>query len=608
MLTAPLVLPRPTVGQPIPPHATYPGDEIARLFWQASFRCGRAYLRGPDASGRPVLVAHEREEAESYQRRLRVTKPRNFVGPILRRYNDLVFRKPPVRPSERAPFYVGLVDDASGANEPLDAFFRRALIRAQIDREAWILCDTLGADAPAGATTVAAVEASGARPGLRIVKAGAVVNWRELPAGDASIVAECWVLMRDAEGRSVCRMFDATTYVDAVLRGEDFTRGSLVVEAYGPAVVHGYTQVPLVRLRPCFDPLGEVNGSEGDSQAGPLAESQQAIVNLLSLTNEEVYNVTFSQMIAFGVSDAQVKDAKVGNNRVLCIPNPAGSVEMIGADPAQAASIRDSVADEVANLFRLAGVNPADASTAPASGLALAFRHNDLATIVAALALACEQAEAAMWALVGDAWGFAAAAPTQYQGKDPELPDFASEAQSMLGIVSNAALPPTIRRKVAERFAARNLSLTDEEAEKLGAEVDGSGALARSMAGDGEGGGAFPARKGKPAAVPALTPPAGELAPGVKVQDAAMNGAQIASLVELLASVATGDLAPEAAVLAITNAFPTIDEAEARRMVAAQAKLETEEPEEEPEEGPAEPPATPVKGKAKAKPPAKAKP
>jgi hypothetical protein len=499
-MAQPLTLARPAVGAPLPCHPTYIGDELARRFWQASFRCGRNYLAGPDATGRPVLVAHEREEADSYQRRLRVTKPRNFTGPILRRYNDLVFRKPPVRPAEDvSPFYEAVVEDATNGGEPLDAFMRRALIRAQIDREAWILCDTVGGEAlPDGPTTVAQVDEAGARPALRLVKAGAVINWREEAAGEAPIVAEAWALMKDKAGRSVCRMFDATTYTDAILKGDDFTRGSMVVESYGPPVVHGYTVVPLVRLRPNFDPLGEVNGSEGDSQAGPLAESQQAIVNLLSLTNEEVYNVTFSQMIAFGVSDAQVKDAKVGNNRILCIPNPAGSVEMIGADPAQATSIRESVADEVANLFRLAGVNPADASTAPASGLALAFRHNDLATIVAALAIACEQAEAAVWCMIGEAWGFEEPAPTQYQGKDPELPDFSSEAQTMLGIVANVALPPTIRRKVAERFAARNLSLTPDEAEALAAEVDKAGPLARAMAApQDEGGGAFPPR-GRP--------------------------------------------------------------------------------------------------------------
>jgi hypothetical protein len=51
----------------------------------------------------------------------------------------------------------------------------------------------------------------------------------------------------------------------------------------------------------------------------------------------------------------------------------------------------------------------------------------------------------------------------------------------MLAIVANAALPPTIRRKVAERFAARNLSLSEEEAGELDREVRKSGALARAM-------------------------------------------------------------------------------------------------------------------------------
>jgi len=262
-----------------------------------------------------------------------------------------------------------------------------------------------------------------------------------------------------------------------------------VVEGYTPPVAHGYDSVPLVRLRPQFDPLGEVAGSCGDSQAGPLAESQQAIANLLSLVGEEIYNVTFSQMIAFGVSEAQVGDAKVGSNRVLCVPNPAGSVTMIGADPAQAESIREQIADEIANLLRLAGVNPTDA-TQVASGLALAFRHNDLATIVAALALACEDAEAKLWDLLGDGWGFEPPARTIYQGKDTDLPDFAGEATTLLQIVGNMSLPAVIRRKVAERFAARNLSLTAAESTELVAQIDKSGALAATMS--DPGGGAFP--------------------------------------------------------------------------------------------------------------------
>jgi hypothetical protein len=187
---APLVRPEP--GKPLDTHPTYEDDEQARRFWQASFRCGREYLRGLDAFGLPVLVPHEREEAQSYERRRRLAKPRNFVGPILRRYNDLVFRKPAVRPlaTERPPLYDELVEDATGQREPLDAFMRRALLRAQIDRESWILLDRTGAAAPAIATTVAQVQAAGVRPVLRVIDAASVVNWREAPGGAAPIVAE----------------------------------------------------------------------------------------------------------------------------------------------------------------------------------------------------------------------------------------------------------------------------------------------------------------------------------------------------------------------------------------------------------------------------------
>lgn len=473
---------RPAVEDTIPLHTTYTTDEKARRFWRASFRCGRGYLSGPDAMGRPVLVEHEREEKQSYERRLRLTKPRNFVGPILRRYNDLVFRRPPVRPENAPPIYDTVVEDATGGGVPLNMFMRRALLRAQIDREAWLMLDVVGPDGDA--LTVAQVEESGARPILRRVSSSAVVNWREDYADDTTIVAEAWVVMRDADGVLVCRMFDDTRYQDAVLSPEGYDKGMMVVQEYHDPVVHGYDGVPLVRLQPSFDPLDDdaMDGSLGESQASPLAESQQAVLNLLSLAQEEIANVTFSQMIAFGVTDAQVGDAKVGNNRVLCVPNPAGSVSMIGADPAQADSIRQQILDEVGNLFRLAGVNQADASVAPASGIALAFRHNDLATIVSSLAQACEDAETAIWGLMGPAWGFEPPAPTVYQGKDADLPDFGVETASMATVVANAALPPLIRQKVAERYAVRNLSLSDEETETLRAQIEQAGALSRESA------------------------------------------------------------------------------------------------------------------------------
>jgi hypothetical protein len=245
----------------------------------------------------------------------------------------------------------------------------------------------------------------------------------------------------------------------------------LVIDAAEAPVEHGYLRMPVARMRPNLDPLGDIRGSDGDSQAGPLSESQQAINNLLSLRIEEIANVTFSQLVAAGVAENQVKDLKVGNNRIICLPNPQASLKTIGADPAQADTIAKMMDDETANLMRTAGINPAGAE-AVQSGVALAFRHNDLATIVAALANSVEATEYQLIVTIAGGWGLELPAKTVYQGKDADLPDFAAETTSMLQIVSNLSVPKTIREKLVERYVSRNLSLSDDEKVALEAELN----------------------------------------------------------------------------------------------------------------------------------------
>jgi len=65
-------------------------------------------------------------------------------------------------------------------------------------------------------------------------------------------------------------------------------------------------------------------------------------------------------------------------------------------------------------------------------------------------------------------------------------------------------------------------------------------------------------------------------ADGTKVEavaDTALNGAQVTSLSELLAGVAAGTLAPEAAILFIVSSFPSIPQERAQAMVNAQAAM-----------------------------------
>lgn len=69
-------------------------------------------------------------------------------------------------------------------------------------------------------------------------------------------------------------------------------------------------------------------------------------------------------------------------------------------------------------------------------------------------------------------------------------------------------------------------------------------------------------------------------ATGEDVQKLNLNGAQVTALSEVIQQVAAGAMPADAGVLIITNAFPTISEQDARRMVNSAAKHEATTPDE----------------------------
>jgi len=71
----------------------------------------------------------------------------------------------------------------------------------------------------------------------------------------------------------------------------------------------------------------------------------------------------------------------------------------------------------------------------------------------------------------------------------------------------------------------------------------------------------------------------GDAAPvSADIQQLAMNGAQVSSLVELVTSVSASTLAPESAIQIILNAFPSIPEASVRNMINAAKGIEPPTP------------------------------
>lgn len=462
------------VGKKLPVSPNYQSDQLARDFWRLSYYADRRYIRGKDANGQSVLVKHEREEDQSYQRRMRITKPRNYCGPILRRYNDFTFRKPPTRPDGAGNSqYQGLITDADGCGTTLNAFMRRLLLSAQVDREAYMLCDS-SAEHDGGPISVAQAEQLKASPILRPIPASTVL----CTDVDGGMLEECLTLCEE-DGALFAMLYGEETVTRIELNQASRARVNSVigmtVREIGEPVKHGYNGCPVVMLRPLFDVEGDC--AQGDSQAGPLAEAQQSIVNQLSLLREEGYNAVYSQIVAFGVSSDQIGDIQMGNNRVLCIPNTSGRIETIGADPAQAESHRKDIADEEANLYRLAGVNfGATEGGAAESGVALAFRFNDLAANLGALATACEDAENLAMARIASGWGWPEV-PKAHYSRDFDHPNMTAELGDLIRGLSQSSLPGIVRDKLISRFVDRNMPMGPEDQATLREQMKGMEAV-----------------------------------------------------------------------------------------------------------------------------------
>ena len=454
-------------GSKVEPPDAYKLDQARRAYWRLSYRGGVDYRDGTDTDGQEMLIRFESETPEGYDRRRKTTTPRNYCGPILRRYNDFVFRREPVVPNEAGDWYDVFLDDCDGHGTTLKDFFRKLLLVGQVEREAYFLCDS-----SSGTQARSRLDAmvSGTRPVLRRVMADSV--WAAEFAGKSVLAAS--VLMERDDGETVLRQYDATMRQDVVIR-KDARSLQWIVVAVDEPTPHGYPVCPLMALRPTFDDLGS---GATQSQCGPIADAQRAVFNLLGLISEELYQNTYTQWIFHGVRAEDIKDgtARMGAKRILCMPDPQSSTTRIGSDVAQADSLRKQLADEEANIYRMAGISAADPTQtqAPESGVARAFRFNDLAANLSALADAVEAVwNNAVWAQ-SQAWGL----PYPGDVKMPDdfvPPDMGAEIIELVQAVSNRDLPPVLRQHMVRRFADRNLSLSEDEQIILDAQMPSVG-------------------------------------------------------------------------------------------------------------------------------------
>jgi len=421
-------IPLPVVGESLPLHASYTSQGLRMAFWEASDAGGPGYKDCRDAQGQPVLLRHEPAETEvGFARRKARAVYRNYCKTIIDRFNSFVFRLPVQRDGQDGDF-VAWSADVDGSGSSLQDFMRAAMRRAQVFGRCYIGIDTTRpADLPDDASEAQALDA-GARVILRCIDPRRVLNWRRV---DGQLVEA--LIVYGAGERAVLWRPDIRVDITLDSHGK--------VASLSP-VVHSWATLPVFELAPF----------NGASQIVDIAELNKDLFNLETLLREEIWGTTFSQYWAFGVRGEQLEDSIFGPNRIICLPNHESRVEVTGGKPEQADSIRRSIADDVTEIYRLAGLKAEDPleTNSPKSGVALRMEFDTVNAILAAIADAAERAE--NWLIRHYNGATASAVTPSNYADDFSVPDIEAELTRSLDALSSPYVAPTAKRLESQRL------------------------------------------------------------------------------------------------------------------------------------------------------------
>ncbi len=451
------------VGKKLPRSDNFDRQAQARDFWRRSDVVRWDYAIGTDAGGKRILPKHEREKDDRYGRRLAQAIGRKYAGPIIDRFNDHVCRISASRPEAAAGSpYEQLLADADGAGTPLPTLMRRRLRAAQVEGCSYLLADS---NVEGLFLTAADEQAAGKRGILRAVCADQVLWWRDWQGQPV----EAMVLFEGPDGLPFGWYVTTTTVQRVHLKIEEKT---LVVASVDEPVAHAYKGCPLIRLSPVFAEDQEVGE---DSQISPLAESQKRVCNVESWLYEELQYGTFTTPVFLGASKDDVAEVTVGPGMGLCVPGSNGSsvsIDTLGADPAQADSLRSTLSGEVCEIYRVAGLSPGNPTQAgqPESGVAKAFAFNEVEAKLSALADAAELAENT--AILRLSNGFSFTYPGDCDWPDNfAMPDLADELERTIR-TTTSNLPGVLKRKQIEGYADKAFQLSGEEKAALKTQLD----------------------------------------------------------------------------------------------------------------------------------------
>ena len=431
-----------------------------RAFWNLSYDCyGADYARGIDGEGVEIIRKHEREDVSDHTRRVEMSVPISLVAPVLRRYNDFVFRAPAEFDEKLDEFN----SDVDGLGTSSAEFMKDALLAAQKEGRSFVFVDTNADGSDKSATQAAA---DGDRVVWRHIAANNVVqqHWHN------GQLVECAFIQYD-EYRNAFVIWANNTHLQRWDVDVSSTSSGMIIKIldHGEMTAHGFPHIPVSAIMPDF--------GRGLSQAATPSEIQKSIARLRTMLDEEIVNTTFTETFITGESANNVKGTiNAGSKYATFFPNPATSVIRLGGDPAQANSIRESIESDTKELYRASGISADAGSDAPAeSGIAKAFKFNDLAAILKSLAKECEDAHRRAETITASMMRIVDYAPVKYPDEFL-MPIYEQELNAAI-LAAQSPLPQVLKAKAVKRFAKRNTQLSKEEETELDTQLENLGSL-----------------------------------------------------------------------------------------------------------------------------------
>jgi hypothetical protein len=436
------------VGKDLPVHPEY--ERLCRLwkFLDLSYAGGSKYKNGVDADGEHIFIEHELESADGIKRRKRLATYRNYCRPIAQKYSAFIFGYPVIRDQDNSTL-TEWAKDVDALGTPLDQFMASASLRAEVLGRWFLLLDTTKG---VQTQTQAQAKAAGNRVFVSGIHPTRVRAW-----SNAREIEQLTEVLIDSPDENLARLYTQKEIFTITLKPGTFT-----VQTIDPGQPHEYQRPPIVLVTALQDAAPLI---------GDVAELNKSLFNLDALLREELFKQTFTQFFASGMNAQGIKSATFGGRKLLCHKNKDVKIDRLTGDVSQAESIRNSIREDVGEIYRLAGLSNPDVVQNTESGRALKIRWNEIALIAAQIADRSERAENQVLTLWARALGAPAPKPSDYP-EEFDAEDLAVELQSSLDVL-DSDMPWTVKEQHIQAYTQRKFpKMSDQQKKDLQAELD----------------------------------------------------------------------------------------------------------------------------------------